>query len=107
MKEYKLEAVVHVYELAELSEEDKQLVEAAKQATKGSYAPYSKFRVGAAARLQNGVVVLVQPLVLRVEASLLVPIRRTQPILQAFVPSEQPSLLQEPSIPTNPLWHWQ
>ncbi len=26
MKEYKLEAVVHVYELAELSEEDKQLV---------------------------------------------------------------------------------
>ena len=84
MKEYKLEAVVHVYELAELSEEDKQLVEAAKQATKGSYAPYSKFLVGAAA-----------------------PIRRTQPILQAFVPSEQPSSPQGLSIPTNPLWHWQ
>ena len=58
MKEYKLEAVVHVYELAELSEEDKQLVEAAKQATKGSYAPYSKFLVGAAARLESGSIVI-------------------------------------------------
>ena len=44
--------------MAELSEEDKELVEAAKQATNSSYAPYSKFRVGAAARLQNSVVVV-------------------------------------------------
>ncbi|MBQ6191050.1 MAG: cytidine deaminase [Bacteroidaceae bacterium] len=57
MKEYKIEAVVHIYELAELSEEDRQLVEAAKKATEGSYAPYSKFLVGAAVRLQDGVIV--------------------------------------------------
>ncbi|MBS7371360.1 MAG: cytidine deaminase, partial [Bacteroidaceae bacterium] len=31
-------------------------VSAAMEATKGSYAPYSKFRVGAAARLANGLV---------------------------------------------------
>ena len=53
MKEYKLEAVVHIFELAELSEEERELIEAAKQATKGSYAPYSKFLVGAAARLKT------------------------------------------------------
>ena len=57
MKEYKIETVVRVYELAELSEEERELVEAAKQATKGSYAPYSKFLVGAAARLQDGTIV--------------------------------------------------
>ena len=58
MKAYKIEAVVHICQMAELSEEDKELVEAAKQATNSSYAPYSKFRVGAAARLQNSVVVV-------------------------------------------------
>lgn len=58
MKDYKIEAVLHVYELAELSEEDRQLVEAAKQATQSSYSPYSKFRVGAAVRLQDGTVLL-------------------------------------------------
>lgn len=57
MKEYKIEAIVHVCEPAELSYEDQQLIEAAKKATDGSYAPYSKFFVGAAARLQNGVVI--------------------------------------------------
>lgn len=58
MKERKIETIVHIFELAELNKEDQQLVEAAKQATEGSYAPYSKFFVGAAARLQNGVVVI-------------------------------------------------
>ena len=57
MKAYKIEAVVHICQMAELSEEDKELVEAAKQATNGSYAPYSKFLVGAAARLQDGCIV--------------------------------------------------
>ena len=42
---------------AELSEEDTELVELAKQATQHSYAPFSNFRVGAALRLKNGVVV--------------------------------------------------
>ena len=57
MREYKIEAIVHIYEMTELSEEDRQLVEAAKQATDSSYAPYSKFRVGAAVRLKDGTVV--------------------------------------------------
>lgn len=57
MKEYKIEAVVHLCHMAELSEEDRELVEAAKQATNGSYAPYSKFLVGAAARLKDGCIV--------------------------------------------------
>ena len=58
MKAYKIEAVVHICQMAELSEEDRELVEAAKQATNGSYAPYSKFNVGAAVRLQNGGIIV-------------------------------------------------
>lgn len=58
MREYKIEAIVHICGMAELNEEDRELVEAAKQATDGSYAPYSKFHVGAAVRLQNGTIVI-------------------------------------------------
>ena len=58
MKEYKIETLVHIYEPSELSKDDLELVEAAKRATEGSYAPYSKFRVGAAARLQDGTIVV-------------------------------------------------
>ncbi|MBR6032832.1 MAG: cytidine deaminase [Bacteroidaceae bacterium] len=57
MIERKIEAIVHICDMAELSEEDQQLVEAAKKATEGSYAPYSKFNVGAAARLKSGIIV--------------------------------------------------
>lgn len=38
----------------ELPKSDRQLVEAAKEMTFSSYAPYSKFCVGAAIRLDNG-----------------------------------------------------
>lgn len=41
----------------ELSEGERALVESAKEATSGSYSPYSKFAVGAALRLSNGEVV--------------------------------------------------
>lgn len=41
----------------ELAEEDRLLIDAAKEATSRSYAPYSHFSVGAAVRLANGVVV--------------------------------------------------
>ncbi len=58
MKAYKIEAVLHIHEMADLSEDDRELVEAAKRATNNSYAPYSKFRVGAAARLANGAIVI-------------------------------------------------
>lgn len=56
MKEYQIVSTVKVYEWEELTPEERELVEAAKQATSGSYAPYSKFRVGAAARLANGMI---------------------------------------------------
>lgn len=41
----------------ELSSEEQSLVESAKEATLGSYSPYSKFAVGAALLLANGEVV--------------------------------------------------
>ena len=41
----------------QLEQVDKELVEAAIEATKTSYAPYSKFSVGAAIRLEDGMIV--------------------------------------------------
>ena len=41
----------------ELEPQDAELVRLAHEATKGSYAPYSKFHVGAAVRLANGEIV--------------------------------------------------
>lgn len=40
--------------LGEMAEADRQLVEEAVKATRNAYAPYSKFHVGAAARLRSG-----------------------------------------------------
>ncbi len=40
-----------------LDSKDRELAEAAIEATKGSYAPYSKFNVGAALRLDNGMII--------------------------------------------------
>lgn len=47
----------HVDSLDRLSEADRELVEAARKACESSYAPYSHFRVGAAARLESGLTV--------------------------------------------------
>ena len=46
-----------MYELSELTPEDRELVDKAMQMTEASYAPYSNFHVGAALRLENGVIV--------------------------------------------------
>ena len=43
--------------LEELDAEDRMLIEAARQAQKSSYAPYSHFNVGAAVLLEDGTVV--------------------------------------------------
>ncbi len=43
--------------LDELSKEDRELVEAAKDAMRGAYAPYSHFHVGAACRISDGNIV--------------------------------------------------
>ncbi|MDX1627524.1 MAG: cytidine deaminase [Fulvivirga sp.] len=42
---------------AELSKEERALLQAAKNASKNSYSPYSGFQVGAAIRLSNGKIV--------------------------------------------------
>ena len=57
MKELTITAVLNVYKFEELTEADRTLLQAAMDATKRSYAPYSKFSVGAAARLNNEVIV--------------------------------------------------
>ena len=43
--------------LNQLEQYDRELAEAAIQATEGSYAPYSKFNVGAAVRLDSGLII--------------------------------------------------
>ncbi len=54
MKTKKIEIDIEVLQYEELSENDRQLVDAAKEATKTSYVPYSHFRVGAAVQLESG-----------------------------------------------------
>jgi cytidine deaminase len=44
-------------DINELNEQDASLLNAAREAIDLSYAPYSKFQVGAAARLENGMIV--------------------------------------------------
>ena len=48
---------VEVRHFEELTEADRELVMAAKDATNGSYAPYSNFHVGAAILLDNNIIV--------------------------------------------------
>ena len=43
--------------IEELNQEDKELAQTAISAMQGSYAPYSHFNVGAAVRMENGVIV--------------------------------------------------
>ena len=57
MKELKIEIRIRSCAYEELSEEERRLIDAAKEATARSYAPYSRFHVGAAALLANGIIV--------------------------------------------------
>ena len=57
MKELKQQVIIRKYLFEELTDSDKRLIEAAKEATKRSYAPYSHFHVGAAAMLDDGTIV--------------------------------------------------
>jgi len=55
MKENKFEFSYEVFDdMSELSREDAELLTQAKNVTKQAYAPYSKFFVGAMAKLSNG-----------------------------------------------------
>lgn len=57
MKDLAITSVIKVYEYDELNDADRALLNDAIEATQRSYAPYSHFSVGAAARLVNGVVI--------------------------------------------------
>lgn len=57
MKEQTLHIELKNYTYEELREADRQLIETARQATYRSYSPYSRFSVGAAARLADGTIV--------------------------------------------------
>lgn len=57
MKDIKLEINIQYCQFDELSEEDRELVSMAREATQNSYAKYSHFYVGAALRLQDGRIV--------------------------------------------------
>ena len=54
MKHEHLRLDYHMVQPEELAEDDRALVEEAKEATYGSFSPYSHFRVGAALRMENG-----------------------------------------------------
>src|ERR687898_875921 len=58
MKENKFEFNYKVYDsISELPEEQQWLLNEAREVTANAYAPYSKFQVGAIARLANGEIV--------------------------------------------------
>lgn len=57
MKDLNIQAIIKVCQYDELSDEDKLLIDKAKEMTQHSYVPYSKFHVGAAALLANGTIV--------------------------------------------------
>lgn len=57
MKEFKVTTAVEVATYEELAAGERRLVDMAREATNRSYAPYSKFHVGAAISLDNGEVV--------------------------------------------------
>lgn len=54
MKEFEITIKAHECSLGELPDADRELVEAARQSTRRSYAPYSRFHVGAAIRMADG-----------------------------------------------------
>lgn len=57
MQEKNVITKIQVYSYTELTDDDKKLVDLAKEATQASYTPYSHFNVGAALRLENGVII--------------------------------------------------
>lgn len=57
MKDLTITSIIKVYTFDELNKTDQDLMTSTMEATTRSYAPYSKFSVGAAALLANGIVV--------------------------------------------------
>lgn len=57
MKDIELITIIHAKDYDELDATERRLVEHAQAALKGSYAPYSNFKVGAAILLDNGEII--------------------------------------------------
>lgn len=57
MNEINLTTKITVYTIEECNETEKNLIEAAKKATRHAYVPYSNFSVGAAVLLENGEII--------------------------------------------------
>ena len=57
MKEYNLTTKMRAYQWDELTDEQREVLEMAKEQTKHSYCPYSGFHVGAAVKLANGTLI--------------------------------------------------
>ena len=57
MKQINITTKITVYSYDECTEIEKKLIDAAKEATSNSYAPYSNFCVGAALLLENGQII--------------------------------------------------
>ena len=83
MKELNIPAKITVCSYDELSNIEKNLIDLAKKASNKSYAPYSKFQVGAAALLENGEIITGNN-------------QKMQRILRAYVPSGLRYFLQMP-----------
>lgn len=58
MEQIDISIIIQSCQLDELSPRDRELVQAALEATENAYARYSRFYVGAALRLENGKVVI-------------------------------------------------
>ena len=93
MKELKLETRVEVYAVGELGNIYRQLYEAAFEASKKAYAPYSKFHVGAAVYWRMG----------RYFPEI---IRKTQPIRLGFAQSGPPYFMREHVIRMRQFRFW-
>ncbi|MCH5236312.1 MAG: cytidine deaminase [Muribaculaceae bacterium] len=57
MKQIEIKTLIRECSFEELNDDDKILVSKAKEATRGAYAPYSHYQVGAALLLHNGEIV--------------------------------------------------
>ncbi|MDD2474634.1 MAG: cytidine deaminase [Dysgonamonadaceae bacterium] len=57
MKQINLTTKITVYSYEECTDIEKKLIDAAKQTTSNAYAPYSKFKVGAALLLSDGKII--------------------------------------------------
>ncbi len=86
MKDLTLQIDIKIYDYNELSDADRQLMDAAREATQRSYAPY---------RISPWVPLHVWKMVRLSQ----VPIKKTQLIHRDFVPNVLPCFMQTPNIP--------